>query len=495
MKIIKQFTTVMMVILSITAKTQQSSLNTLYNQNQYLINPAAAGLEDCFSAYINHRNQWVGINDSPVRNALTLDGRVFGAHGIGIDARMEQAGLLQSFNAKLTYAYHIRLSEDANLSLGISAGMIQQSFAFSDAIATDYTDNSLLFANQSDLGFTSDAGILFTKPRIRIGLSVPQIYSRGLTTYSNDGYDDYKLVQHYNLHGSIDVIKTNNWIVTPSLLYKNADFIGHQFDIGLHAEWKNIFGLGSIYRTSYGVIGMVDLNLKGKFKIAYGYGFGGNQLAGLSSGSHEIMIGIKLCRKQPQNSETPILPIDESSEIIEVQEESMIDEVAPNQIAPEREENRIVEIDSVAPKAQQKAEDVNPMVSAIKPNQLNIDSLNRSFEMTDKLIVFELNSAAQINSKNEDKVTQEVADILKQHDDLIVHIIGHTCDLGSTGNNYNVGKNRAITLKNTLLKLKVDDLQIETESLGESNPRKPNDSEENRMQNRRVQFVFSRKEQ
>ena len=127
--------------------------------------------------------------------------------------------------------------------------------------------------------------------------------------------------------------------------------------------------------------------------------------------------------------------------------------------------------------------------------QLNIDSLNRSFEMTDKLIVFELNSAAQINSKNEDKVTQEVADILKQHDDLIVHIIGHTCDLGSTGNNYNVGKNRAITLKNTLLKLKVDDLQIETESLGESNPRKPNDSEENRMQNRRVQFVFSRKEQ
>jgi hypothetical protein len=57
------------ILASVNAKGQQTSLNTLYNQNVYLINPAAAGLNNCFSAYLNHRNQWVGINESPTRNA------------------------------------------------------------------------------------------------------------------------------------------------------------------------------------------------------------------------------------------------------------------------------------------------------------------------------------------------------------------------------------------------------------------------------------------
>ncbi len=438
---------------------QQTSLNTLYIQNPYLINPAAAGASGCFSTYLNHRNQWVGVNDSPSSNSITADGRLFKNHGFGLDARMFSAGLWRNFNIKLTYAYHIKLSKNAMLSAGLSMGMIQQNFAFSDVIASDYSDGNLASGNQSDLGLSSDAGLYFSSRRVRIGVSVPQVFARDLSFDVNTTSSDFRLVRHIQVYGEVDVIKTEKWRLSPSVLYKNAAFIGHQFDLGARVVWNDLIGLGSIYRTSYGVIGMIDLNLGKKFKLAYSYGFGGNATIP-SKGTHEIMFGFQLCRKE--GKALPVL-VEDAPEPIK--------EVNPTIT----EESKVVE-DTVI----------------VVEEKIDLDSINQRFSTEDRLIVYALNSSETITSDNEEKVIASVAEILKSQPDFKITVVGHSCNIGDESVNLTISEKRANGIKKGLIKAGVEASRISVEAKGESEPRFPNNSEENRNKNRRVEINFWR---
>lgn len=460
-RIILNISWIIILLLPMAAQSQQTSLNTLYHQNYYLVNPAAAGLKNCFSAYLNHRNQWVGINESPTRNALTIDGRLVGNHGLGLDVRMFQAGLLKNFNVRMTYAYHLTVAEKAKLSFGISLGFIQQSFAFSEAIVTSYEDPTLSMGNQSDVGFNSDAGLLFSTPRLKAGISIPQIFSRGLFTQVEGAANEFRLVPHFLGHLSVDLLEKSTWQITPTFLYKNAALSGHQLDVGVNGMLKNVIGAGIIYRTGYGVIGKVNLTLLDKLKLAYGYGFGGNNLTGLSNGSHEIMLGIKLCR-----SDEPVV-----DRFVEEVEEDTITEIEIVEIVP-------VEKDTVVIQEPDQVE------------RIDLDSLNKAFAAADRLIVYELNSSEEILSDNQKEITKMVAEILRNHPDLGTIVIGHTCNLGGPELNQRISEQRAEDIQAELILQGVDANKIKIVAKGETDPRVTNNSEDNRSKNRRVQLMF-----
>lgn len=452
---------------SLMSSAQQISLNSLYNQNQYLLNPAAVGAESCFSAFLNHRNQWAGINNSPVRNMITVDGQVGSNHGIGGKVEVFSAGLLRTLDAKLTYAYHLKLTETSTLSAGISAGIVQQNFGFADAIATDYSDNLLLGGNQSDLGFSTDVGLLFRSPRANIGFAVPHVYSNGLNIVGQGETREFKLVNHMILHGSYDIVQGSKWDLSANALYRNANLIGHQVDLGAIARWRKTLGVGAMYRTSYGVIGMIDLKIKEKFFVAYGYGFGfgSRNYTALSGGSHEVMIGLTLCKDRHK----PIIEEPIVEEIVEIEE---VEEVV----------EEIVEIDPI--------EEIEEVEEEVVDVPLDIESLNKSFELTDRRITYELNSSEEINSKNEEKVLNEVVEIMQEHPEVNATIYGNSCDLGTSEYNMQISKKRAEDIKAELVKRGISVDRLKVVANGESKPIVPNTSEENRQKNRRVDIQF-----
>ena len=486
--------------------TQQTSLNTLYEQNGYLINPAFAGLETCFSAYLNHRNQWVGIANSPVRNVLTVDGRLTGNHGLGMDIRTFSAGLLRDFNAKITYAYHLRLSETLNLGFGMSVGIVQQGFGFSDAVVSDYTDHFTTAGNTNDVGFLADAGLLLSSVRLKIGVSIPRVLSGGLISEDLQ-QSEFRLMRHLNVNGSYDVISNQKWRLTPSVLYKSEAFqSAHQVDIGLQGMWKKTLGAGVIYRTGYGVIGVLDLNIKEKFKLSYGYGAGGSQLTNLSGGSHEVMLGIRLCRPTEQviKEELEIsgaekladdpVKIDPEPEVEEVIDPEVTEEAVPEEIeVPETVEitQEILVLDTVVLSEQVVEENKfkAPVLTELKIT-LDLDSLNKVFAREDHLMMYDLNITADAKLNSQRDVTAQVVDIMQAYPELKVKITGHACDIGSESYNRQLGLNRALTAKRQLVHQGVGKDRITVTSLGETVPVRPNTSETNRALNRRVQFVF-----
>ena len=50
--------------------SQQDSQYTQYMYNTPLINPAYAGSRETITAFLLHRNQWVGLDDAPVTNNM-----------------------------------------------------------------------------------------------------------------------------------------------------------------------------------------------------------------------------------------------------------------------------------------------------------------------------------------------------------------------------------------------------------------------------------------
>src|SRR5205823_11297842 len=56
----------------LTASAQQKPHYTQYILNNYIINPALAGIENYTDIKLSHRHQWVGIQDAPVTTYFTV---------------------------------------------------------------------------------------------------------------------------------------------------------------------------------------------------------------------------------------------------------------------------------------------------------------------------------------------------------------------------------------------------------------------------------------
>jgi outer membrane protein OmpA-like peptidoglycan-associated protein len=82
----------------------------------------------------------------------------------------------------------------------------------------------------------------------------------------------------------------------------------------------------------------------------------------------------------------------------------------------------------------------------------------------------------------------ELTHILEQQKRILIEVGAFTDDTGSDDYNLELSGKRAMAVKNYLLEKGADERQLIVKGYGESSPRVPNNSEENRALNRRVEF-------
>ena len=85
---------------------------------------------------------------------------------------------------------------------------------------------------------------------------------------------------------------------------------------------------------------------------------------------------------------------------------------------------------------------------------------------------------------------RKIGDMLSKHPYLVITITGHTCDIGTKDSNYRLGLARAQSLANEFKEMGVLESQLDVRSKGELEPLYPNDSEQNRKRNRRVEIII-----
>ena len=128
--------------------------------------------------------------------------------------------------------------------------------------------------------------------------------------------------------------------------------------------------------------------------------------------------------------------------------------------------------------------------SSVVKSDLEVKSLKPNSSYTINDILYQTSSAELEESSK--LILKQFAIYLNQNPSLIVEISGHTDDVGNDSENLILSDNRAKMVMNYLISQGVSQDRLSAKGYGETKPKKPNNSAENRAKNRRTDFVIKR---
>lgn len=106
----------------------------------------------------------------------------------------------------------------------------------------------------------------------------------------------------------------------------------------------------------------------------------------------------------------------------------------------------------------------------------------------DSGLLFDVNSA-QLQSGAKDN-TKELARVLSKYEDTKVLVVGHTDSTGDHDYNVDLSRKRAQSVAGHLEKMGIQDVRIEEQGKGETDPVADNASDKGRQANRRVEVAI-----
>ncbi len=279
-------------------KAQQLPQYTQYMLNQYAINPAFAGKEEYAEVRSDNRYQWIGITDAPRTYVLTVNGPLKVKNmGIGMNLFTDIVGPTRRVGINFSYAYHIKLNKETKMSMALSAGVLQWGIDGHKLILHDAGDDNLLTQYQTTYAPDFGAGILIYNKKYYFGIAVPQMYQAKLNLYP--GSDSRgTLVTHFNINGAYKFNVGEDFKIEPSFLVKYATPAPFKLDVGARVIYKEQVWLGAAYRHHDAFTALIGFMYKNYLLIGYSYDFPTTNLRKYSSGTHEIMLGLRFSKKQ-----------------------------------------------------------------------------------------------------------------------------------------------------------------------------------------------------
>lgn len=319
----------LLLFFSFSATAQQRPYYTQYIMNNYIINPAVAGIENYWDVKVSHRMQWVGIQDAPVTTYITMHGPLkkkdFGwetattirargenprgqaywqsyqaaepHHGVGFTMLNDKTGPLNRFAAFGTYSYHLGLSGTTSLAAGVSAGISNMSL---DASKLNFGSTTVdpAVANSGIINQIRpdiSAGLWLYARDYFLGVAAQQIVPQYMAFSNNTVYvEKGKLVPHLFFSAGYRMQLSEDISLLPSTLIRYVSPLPLGFDLNAKVQYQDIIWGGASYRYQDGFAAMVGLNINHNINIGYSYDLQTSRLNTVSKGTHEILIGFQL---------------------------------------------------------------------------------------------------------------------------------------------------------------------------------------------------------
>jgi type IX secretion system PorP/SprF family membrane protein len=300
----KLYSILILICITLSVQAQQVPLYTQYMLNEYIINPAAGGNTDFFEAKSNNRYQWKGITDAPRTYILSVNGPLQSRKvGLGGYLFTDITGPTRRTGIYGSYSYHLKLNDQLKLSLGISAGLLQFAIDGSKITLQDDADVALKNSYSSvllpDFGF----GMHLNARQFSIGLSAPQLIQNRLNLYESTSTVVSKLEDHYFLSASYKYLAGDNIQLQPYFLLKVLKPVPAQIDLGLKVTYNETIWLGAAFRSKDAYSAMLGMCLKKHLTFAYAHDFTFSNLRNYSSGTHEIVVGLRFIKAPKVSTE------------------------------------------------------------------------------------------------------------------------------------------------------------------------------------------------
>lgn len=460
----KNILIITILLLSAVGFAQQMPQTNVYGYNKYAINPAYAGASGCTEVNFSHLNQWVKIEGAPLTSLLSANTRIGKSLGVGGQVLIDKIGMLQQVSGLGSVSYGFTFANVHKVRAGLSLGFNQYRLDPSSAIVFDPNDPIVTGGNQSAGTVNTEIGFTYNWNNLEIAMASKQL----IQAYSNFGYaglNGYGLRRHATMYASYNIDINDKWTMKPSLFGKGTNN-GYQLDINADAIYKNFIYAGLGYRTRVGLIARAGVNIQDLFFVGYAYETPMSNIAGYSAGSHEIMLGLRFCKKEKTKPEVVKVEPKDSAQIAKVEPIIQIDTVY------------ITRVDTVY--IEKIAEARNNMTEEMQ--------LKSEGQLPIKSILFEFDKA--IVQKVSYGELESLINLLNTRPNLIIALEGHTDAKGQESYNVNLSKNRVNAVKEFLVANGIKEDRIKINYFGENKPKAENETPEGRKINRRVDIYF-----
>ena len=326
----KRLLAIACVIASYSVNAQQAPQFSQYLRNQYLVNPAAAGVYDFVDVTIGGRLQWLGFDDAPktsyvyvssplsktsqprynpgirisggpVRNPEIKTGKL--KHALGGQVIADQYGAFRQLRAAVTYALHVPVARNYNLSFGTSLGLSNRSFLADRAQTLNmmtgaaYVDNTYdNFVANTGAQNTLDigAGLYLYSDKMFFGVSADQL-TKDFVKFGNVE-TTFDPNMHFQGTAGVKIPLSRNLTLMPTVLAKYTQAAPISVEGSLQFEYKEWLWIGASFRNEDAVVAMAGLNISEQFKFGYSYDFNISRVQNYSAGGHELVLGLMLGR-------------------------------------------------------------------------------------------------------------------------------------------------------------------------------------------------------
>ena len=266
-------------------------LSDHYIYDALAINPAFAGSHDALSATISYRNQWVGFEDSPKSQMLSLHTPIHNDRiGLGLLVEKNSIGIFKETSFIGNYAYRMEL-RDGKLALGLGFGAIVRNIAWNELVAADANDALLINAPASAVLPDFSLGAYYYTKKYFFGFSIPMFLSHELNQ-SSGKYKTSNKSSGYNyfFSGGYEVNIGPQVKLLPSMLVKYHPDNAVQIDYNAQVRIKDRIWMGIGYRNKNMLVGMFQCQLNYQLRMAYSYDFEFGNIGKYTNGSHEIVL-------------------------------------------------------------------------------------------------------------------------------------------------------------------------------------------------------------
>jgi type IX secretion system PorP/SprF family membrane protein len=306
---------------------QQIPQYSQYMRNPYLLNPGAAGVYDFVDVTMGGRWQWAGFSNAPMTGYLaitspltkkqkprfnpsirTSDGIPRNPeintgklkHAVGGVIVADQYGAFRNLSINGTYALHLPVSKNLNLSFGTRVGLSNNAFMPDRAqVLSGTIDNSYQQFNANGSSryiMNIGAGLYLYSKRLFVGIASDHLAKDFVSFGSGTMNFDSKM--HFNFMAGYKFNLNEEWTLTPAAVAKFMRPAPLSIEGTLMAEYKEFLWFGASYRHTDAIIGMLGLNISNVFKIGYSFDYSLNPFSQYSSGGHEFILGLMLGRNK-----------------------------------------------------------------------------------------------------------------------------------------------------------------------------------------------------
>jgi type IX secretion system PorP/SprF family membrane protein len=289
------------IFLTATAFAQQIPLSSQYYTNMFVTNPAFTGTKENTNIFLTHRSQWIGIAGAPQTSYLTIDGPIEAKNiGLGMKIFSDATDITSRIGAFANYSYKLKIDDDNNVYIGLSAGVLNNRIDFSKVVVRDANDPMLYSESQSKTVFSADLGLGYTWKRLEVGFCVPQLLGNKIKYKANDTQNSYyTLSRHYQgtIKYTFDVIKEKEITAYPLIMIRAVKGAPVQYDVNAVLDWKKYGWVGITYHSNDAVAASIGFRYK-NLGLGYAYDFGVSKVRKYLGSTSEFLLSYTFGEKK-----------------------------------------------------------------------------------------------------------------------------------------------------------------------------------------------------